>query len=98
MKIYTLHTKQNLHISLDRALSFLSNDANLKLITPDYLGFNIQSGSERPMCAGQIIEYIVIPILRIKIKWVTEITHSVDKQYFVDEQALVPIYYGITSI
>ncbi|MEC8884312.1 MAG: cell division inhibitor, partial [Bacteroidota bacterium] len=41
MKIYTLHTKQNLPISLEKAWSFLSDPKNLKVITPDYMGFEI---------------------------------------------------------
>lgn len=49
MKIYTLHAKQNLPISIDEAWKFLSNPKNLKVITPDYMGFNIQSGADRPM-------------------------------------------------
>lgn len=90
MKIYTLHAKQNLPISIDEAWKFLSNPKNLKVITPDYMGFNIQSGADRPMYAGQVIEYIVTPILGIKTKWVTEITHAVDYKYFVDEQRFGP--------
>ncbi len=90
MKIYTLHAKQNLPISRDRAWQFLSDPKNLKVITPDYMGFNIQSGADRAMYAGQIIEYIVTPILGIKNRWVTEITHVVDQEYFVDEQRFGP--------
>ena len=90
MKIYTLHKKQNLPISVDKAWEFLSDPANLKTITPDYMGFNILSGADRPMFPGQIIQYIVTPVLGIKTKWVTEITHVVDKEYFVDEQRFGP--------
>lgn len=90
MKIYSLHRKQNLPISVDEAWEFLSNPKNLKTITPDYMGFEILSGADRPMYAGQIIEYIVTPVLGIKTKWVTEITHVIDKQYFVDEQRFGP--------
>lgn len=90
MKIYTLHAKQSLPISIDEAWNFLSNPNNLKVITPEYMGFNIKSGADRPMYAGQIIEYIVTPILGIKTKWVTEITNSVDHEYFVDEQRYGP--------
>ncbi|WP_223033449.1 SRPBCC family protein [Hanstruepera marina] len=90
MKIYTLHKKQNLPISVEQAWSFLSNPKNLKVITPDYMGFNILSGADRPMYAGQIIQYIVTPVLGIKTKWVTEITHVIDKHYFVDEQRFGP--------
>jgi len=90
MKVYTLHKKQKLPISINQAWEFLSNPKNLKTITPDYMGFNILSGADRPMFAGQIIQYIVTPVLGIKTKWVTEITHVVDKQYFVDEQRFGP--------
>ncbi len=90
MKIYTLHTKQNLPISLDQAWDFLSNPKNLKTITPPYMGFKTLSGADRPMFAGQIIQYIVTPVTGIPTKWVTEITHVVDKKYFVDEQRFGP--------
>jgi ligand-binding SRPBCC domain-containing protein len=90
MKIYTLHKKQKLPISVDQAWKFLSDPKNLKVITPDYMSFNILSGADRPMYAGQIIQYIVTPVLGIKTKWVTEITHIVDKHYFVDEQRFGP--------
>jgi len=90
MKIYRLHKKQNLPITIEQAWGFLSSPKNLKTITPDYMGFNILSGGDRPMFAGQIIQYIVTPIMGIKTKWVTEITHIVDKSYFVDEQRFGP--------
>ncbi|MBD0822419.1 SRPBCC family protein [Aestuariibaculum marinum] len=90
MKIYTLHRKQNLPISVDEAWAFFSNPKNLKTITPDYMSFDILAGGDRPMFAGQIIQYMVTPILGIKTKWVTEITHVEDKHYFVDEQRFGP--------
>ena len=45
MKIYTLHKKQQLPIGLDEAWEFLSNPRNLKIITPDYMSFDIISGA-----------------------------------------------------
>ena len=90
MKIYTLHKKQNLPISVEEAWTFLSNPANLKTITPEYMSFDIISGVDRPMYPGQIIQYIVTPILGIKTKWVTEITQVKDQHYFVDEQRFGP--------
>lgn len=90
MKVYTLYKKQLLPISKAEAWAFLSDPKNLKTITPDYMGFDILSGGGRPMFAGQIIQYIVTPILGIKTKWVTEITHMVDSEYFVDEQRFGP--------
>jgi ligand-binding SRPBCC domain-containing protein len=88
--VYQLSSKQNLPISIDTAWEFLSNSKNLKTITPDYMSFDILSGGERPMFAGQIIQYIVTPIFGIKTNWVTEITHVIDKKYFVDEQRFGP--------
>jgi len=90
MKLYKLHTKQNVPISKEEAWEFLSAPQNLKIITPDYMGFNILSGVEKSVYPGQIIEYIVTPILGIKTKWVTEITHVKDLEYFVDEQRFGP--------
>ncbi|SNR73502.1 Ligand-binding SRPBCC domain-containing protein [Lutibacter agarilyticus] len=89
-KVYRLSSTQRLPISMDDAWDFLSNPANLKEITPKYMSFDIISGADRPMFAGQIIQYIVTPILGIKTTWVTEITHVVDKEYFVDEQRFGP--------
>lgn len=90
MKIYTLHTVQKLPITLDQAWEFFSSPHNLKVITPDYMGFHILSGGDRPMFSGQIIQYVVTPVGGIKTKWVTEITHVKDKEYFVDEQRFGP--------
>ncbi|WP_373058709.1 cell division inhibitor [Zunongwangia sp. H14] len=90
MKIYTLQSFQKLPISIDKAWNFLSDPKNLKIITPDYMSFDILSGADRPMFEGQIIQYIVTPVAGIKTKWVTEITHVKDREYFVDEQRFGP--------
>ena len=90
MKIYRLHKTQKLPISANQAWTFLSDPNNLKVITPDSMGFHILSGADRPMHAGQIIQYVVTPVLGVKTKWVTEISHVIDKHYFVDEQRFGP--------
>jgi len=90
MKIYTVHKKQQLPITVDEAWKFLLNPRNLKIITPSYMSFDIISGAEKPMFAGQIIQYLVTPILGIKTKWVSEITHFQEKKYFVDVQLYGP--------
>lgn len=90
MKIYRVHAVQRLALDLDTAWDFLSDPTNLKTITPDYLGFKIIGGTDRKMYSGQIIEYIVTPVLGLKTKWVTEITHVAHKDYFVDEQRYGP--------
>ena len=88
--VYTLTSKQKLPISIDEAWTFLSDPKNLKTITPDYMSFDIISGAEKSMFAGQIIQYIVTPVFGIKTNWVTEISHVKDKHYFVDEQRFGP--------
>jgi len=77
-------------------ISFRSK--NLKTITPDYMGFKTLSGDDRAMFPGQIIQYIVTPVLGIPMKWVTEITHVQDKNILLTNNALVPIHFGITNI
>ncbi len=90
MKLFQIHTNQKLPISPGEAWAFLSDPHNLKVITPDYMGFKILSGADRPMYAGQIIQYRVSPFPGINTKWVTEITHVTEGEYFVDEQRFGP--------
>lgn len=90
MKLYQLHSKQTLPISKERAWEFLIDPGNLKVITPDAMGFNIISGGEIPMYPGQIIQYKVSPLPGYTTQWVTEITHIRDGEYFVDEQRFGP--------
>ncbi len=90
MKIFTLQTLQKLPISIDEAWDFFSDPRNLKTITPDYMSFDILAGADRPMYPGQLIQYNVTPIAGIPTKWVTEISHVKEKEYFVDEQRFGP--------
>jgi ligand-binding SRPBCC domain-containing protein len=83
-------SKQELPITMDEAWVFLSDPKNLKRITPDYMGFDILSGAERKMFPGQIIQYRLTPVLGIPFRWVTEITHVKEGEYFVDEQRFGP--------
>jgi ligand-binding SRPBCC domain-containing protein len=88
--MHTLHQTQKIPVSLDEAWEFFADPNKLKVITPDYMGFDMLSGGDQPMFSGQIIEYIVTPIAGIETRWVTEITHVVEKEYFVDEQRIGP--------
>tara|TARA_B110000003_G_scaffold75930_1_gene77544 strand:+ start:1376 stop:1837 length:462 start_codon:yes stop_codon:yes gene_type:complete len=90
LKIYQIKTKQKLPISSKEAWQFLSNPNNLAEITPKYMNFKILSGADRPIFAGQIIQYKVTPVFGITLKWVTEITHVKENEYFVDEQRFGP--------
>ena len=90
MKIFKIHTKQSLPITIEKGWDFLSDPRNLSIITPNYMNFKITDCDFRPVYQGQIIQYTVKPILKIPLNWVTEITHVVDKKYFVDEQRFGP--------
>ena len=91
MGFYQLHKTQKVPASIDKVWDFISSPANLKKITPEYMGFNITSKllSEK-MYPGMIISYKVSPVLGIKMTWVTEITQVKEKEYFVDEQRVGP--------
>lgn len=91
MKIFELEKTQQLPIGIGEAWEFLSSPSNLAKITPAYMGFEIISGFKgEKMFAGQVISYFVKPVAGIPIKWVTEITHVSEPNYFVDEQRFGP--------
>ncbi len=90
MKIYKLERRQFVPITIDQAWSFFSSPKNLKKITPDYLGFEITSEEQDEMYAGMIITYIVKPLLGIPLRWMTEIKHVQEPNFFVDEQRVGP--------
>lgn len=91
MGFYQFNQIQNFDNSIDELWGFISNPRNLKIITPDYMGFDIISeGLPEKMYDGMIICYKVSPIFGIKTTWVTEITHLKEKEYFVDEQRVGP--------
>lgn len=91
MAFYQFQKEQKINASIEEIWDFISSPGNLKEITPDYMGFNIISkNNSEKMYEGMIISYLVSPILGLKTKWVTEITHVRDKKYFVDEQRVGP--------
>lgn len=91
MAFYQFQKEQILNTTIDELWDFISSPYNLKKITPKYMGFDIRSNNiPDKIYEGMIISYIVKPIFGIKTKWVTEITHIRNKEYFVDEQRIGP--------
>ncbi len=88
--MYQLIRKQIVHTDLETCWDFFSNPSNLKLITPEYMGFDVKTETPKEMYEGLIISYSVRPLLNIPMEWVTEITHVKDKSFFVDEQRVGP--------
>ena len=90
-KVYELKRTQLLHCSLEKAWAFFSDPNNLADITPPDMSFKVTSVSNgNKMYAGQVIEYIVKPVLGIPVYWMTEITHVEEGKFFVDEQRFGP--------
>lgn len=93
-KIYLLRYEQVLNTSIPEAWTFFSRANNLEKITPSYMRFDITSPvTDKPIYAGEIITYVIHPVLGIPLRWMTEITHVKEGEYFVDEQREGP--YGL---
>jgi ligand-binding SRPBCC domain-containing protein len=90
MKVYSKKSVQYVNASIDECWEFFSSPRNLQKITPESMGFQITDFDEKNMYAGQIIQYKVSPLFRIKLPWVTEITIVKDRSYFIDEQRFGP--------
>jgi ligand-binding SRPBCC domain-containing protein len=88
--MYQLRRKQLVKTDIATCWDFFSSPANLSKITPAYMGFDVRSEVPERMYEGLMIEYRVRPLLGIPMKWVTEITHVKDYQFFVDEQRIGP--------
>ena len=91
MAIHTLNMKLTIRASREQAWAFFSNPRNLAKITPPEMGFNIITPDlPDSIYSGLMIQYNVTPLLGIPMKWLTEITHVKDGEYFVDEQRVGP--------
>jgi len=91
MAFYQIKKTQIIPAEITEVWNFISSPENLKHITPPYLGFEIISNNlQEKMYPGMIISYKVSPLLGIKMKWVTEITHVKENEYFIDEQRIGP--------
>lgn len=91
MAFYQYYKAQIIDATIEEVWDFISSPKNLKLITPDHMGFDITSShSIDKMYEGMIISYEVCPMPGFKTEWLTEITHLRDKKYFVDEQRIGP--------
>lgn len=88
--MYQLKRTQFVKTDLQTCWDFFSSPKNLKVITPDYMGFDVLVDVPEKMYEGLMIEYIVKPLLGIPMKWVTEIKYVHDKEFFVDEQRKGP--------
>ncbi len=91
MAYYQFQKKQIISASIQDVWDFISSPKNLKIITPEYMGFEVTSEQlPEKMYPGMIISYTVKPLLGIPMTWVSEITHIENLKYFIDEQRIGP--------
>ena len=91
MAFYQFIKTQKLPAPVSEVWDFISAPANLKEITPPHMDFRITGNTlSEKMYPGMIITYKVSPVLRIRLNWMTEITHVKELEYFVDEQRIGP--------
>ena len=91
MAVFQFYKEQKIPADVEAVWDFISSPRNLKKITPDHMGFDITS-EQLPdkIYPGMIISYTVSPLFGLKMNWVTEISHVLEGQYFVDEQRSGP--------
>ena len=91
MGFYQFKRQQKLPGNIEEIWDFISSPSNLKVITPEHMGFDIITEDlPEKMYPGMIIAYKVSPLPAYKTTWVTEITHVRKKEFFVDEQRAGP--------
>ena len=91
MSIHTLKIVQKIPIPVKEAWDFFSKPSNLQVITPESFQFKILSNlDDRPIYEGQVIDYTVRPLFRIKMRWTTLITKVEQEVMFIDEQKRGP--------
>lgn len=88
--IYRLEDTQIVPAPLEKTWDFFSQPLNLKEITPQGFGFEVLGNPEKKIYPGQLIEYRVRPLFGIPLRWLTEITHVRELEYFCDEQRAGP--------
>lgn len=91
MRIYRRQWEKIVPRPLNEVWDFFSRPENLNEMTPEDMSFEILSDiAGKEMYVGMIILYKVSPLLGIKMRWATEITHIEPIRYFVDEQRSGP--------
>jgi ligand-binding SRPBCC domain-containing protein len=90
MRLHRFTATQFLPVDLGTAWGFFSDPRNLQTMTPPWLNLIPISEVPQEMHPGLIVTYRVKPVLGIPVTWVTEITHVVDRELFVDEQRSGP--------
>ncbi len=87
--IHQLHRTQFIAAKLEAVWDFFATPDNLNFLTPPELHFETLTPPNR-MYAGQVIAYRIRLLPGIRVRWLTEITHVQEQDFFVDEQRIGP--------
>ena len=88
--IHRLYREQVIPAPLGKIWDYFCDPKNLNAITPPDMNFEILSGGDIRMYEGQLIEYRVEFVRGLRSRWLTEISHVRECEYFVDEQRMGP--------
>ena len=88
--VHYLVREQIIPVSRKKIWDYFCDPQNLNAITPPDMNFEILQGADSNMYLGQLIEYRVEFVRGIRSRWLTEIAHVRDGEYFVDEQRVGP--------
>jgi len=88
--IHRLYREQIIAAPLEKVWEYFCDPKNLNNITPPDMNFEILNGGDVPMYEGQLIEYRVEFVKGVRSRWLTEISHVRECEYFVDEQRIGP--------
>jgi len=88
--MYQLRRTQLVKTDMKTCWEFFMSPDNLQKITPAYMGFHVLTEQPAKAYEGLIIAYTIRPVMKIPIKWVTEIKYVHENQFFVDEQRKGP--------
>lgn len=88
-RLRQLHREMWVPLPLDTVFGFFSNPANLELVTPPWVGFQILSKLPVEMKPGALLDY-AIRVHGIPLKWRSEITVWEPPFHFADLQLKGP--------
>ena len=92
--MYFRRYSTKLPLPLESTWEFFSTPKNVKILTPEFLGWEILNEEEdEKMYPGQVISYYIRPFWNIRFHWVAEITHIQKPNYFIDVQRFGPYKY-----
>lgn len=85
-----LHREQFIPGAPARLWEFFATPRNLDALTPPNLRFEILGELAPRMYPGQMIAYRIGILPGVTLRWLTEITHVREGEFFVDEQRIGP--------